>query len=59
MEPVFTISINAIQLQYPGFEELLCADRVTDLNLVQGMFKVRDEEDFRQLSLGTVRWLQK
>lgn len=55
-EPVFTISINAIQLQYPGFEELLCADRVTDLS---GMFKVSDEEDFRQLSLGTVRWLQK
>ena len=55
-EPVFTISINAIQLQYPGFEELLCADRVTDLS---GMFKVRDEEGFRQLSLGTVRWLQK
>lgn len=55
-EPVFTISINAIQLQYPGFEELLCADRVTDLS---GMFKVRDEEDFRQLSLGIVRWLQK
>lgn len=56
MEPVFTISINAIQLEYPGFEELLCADRVTDLS---GMFKVRDEEDFGQLSLGIVQWLQK
>ena len=56
MEPVFTISINAIQLQYSGFEELICADRVTDLS---GMFKVRDEENLRQLSLRTVQWLQK
>lgn len=55
MEPVFTIAVSAIQLQYSGFEELICADRVTDLS---GMFKVRDE-DLRQLSLRTVQWLQK
>lgn len=56
MEPVFTTSVNAIQQQYSGFEELICADRVTDLS---GMFKVRDEEDLRQPSLRTVQWLQK
>lgn len=46
---------SPLKMQYRSFTELICADRVPELS---GAFKVRDEEDWGELSLGVVQWLQ-